>query len=51
LLRRRGTDLRAADWNRGPNRNALEALSYSSVITAPDGRAALTAEVMALPST
>ena len=52
MSRRRGTDLRAADWNRGPNRNALGALSYSSVITAPDGRAALTAEVMmALPST
>jgi len=52
LSRRRGADLRAADWNRGPNRNALDALSYSSVITAPDGQAALNAEVMmALSST
>ncbi len=52
LSRRQGTDLGAADWNRGPNRNALNALSYSTVITAPDGRAALAAEVMiALPST
>jgi hypothetical protein len=50
--RRRGADLRAAKWNRGANRNALDALSYSSVITAPDAQAALSAEVMmALPST
>lgn len=52
LSQRRGADLRAAAWNRGPNRNALDALSYSAVITAPDGRPALSAEVMmALPST
>jgi len=51
LSLRRGADLRAAVWNRGPNRNALDALSYSSVITAPDGRTALAAEVMmALPN-
>jgi len=47
LSRRRGADLRAAVWRRGPNRNALDALSYSSVITAPGGPAALSAEVMA----
>lgn len=51
LSRRRGADLRAAAWNRGPNRNALDALSYSAEITAPDGRPALAAEVMmALPN-
>jgi hypothetical protein len=44
--------MRAAAWNRGPNRNALDALSYSAEITAPDGRSALLAEVMmALPNT
>jgi hypothetical protein len=48
----RGADLRAACWNRGPNRNALDALSYSSIITSPDGQVALSAEVMAaLPTT
>ena len=52
LSRHRGADLRAAGWNRGPNRNALDAFSYSSVITAPDNRTAMAAEVMmALPST
>jgi hypothetical protein len=52
LSRHRGADLRAADWTRGPNRNALDGLSYSTVITAPDGGTALSAEVMmALPST
>ena len=52
LSHRRGADLRAADWTRGPNRNALDGLSYSTVITAPDSGTALSAEVMmALPST
>ena len=52
LSRRRGAALRAAAWNRGPNRNALDALSYSAVITTPNGRPALSAEVMmVLPST
>lgn len=52
LSRRRGADLRAADWTRGPNRNALDGLSYSTVITAPGGGTALSAEVMmALAST
>jgi hypothetical protein len=44
--------IQAAVWNPGPNRNALDALSCSAVITAPDGRPTLSAEVMmALPST
>jgi hypothetical protein len=52
LSRPRGADLRPAAWNRGPNRNALDALSYSTVTAAPDGRAALSAEVMiAMPYT
>jgi hypothetical protein len=52
LSRSRGADLRAANWTRRPNRNALDALSYSIRITAPDGRTALSAEVMmALPGT
>jgi hypothetical protein len=52
LSRRRRTDPGAADWSRGPHSNARNALSYSTAITAPDGRAALAAEVMvALPST
>lgn len=51
LSLRRGGDLRAAVWDRGPNRNSLDALSYSSLITAADGRVALMAEVMiALPN-
>jgi hypothetical protein len=46
LSSRRGSTLRADTWNRGPNRNADDWLSYSSVI----GRRALEAEVMiALP--
>jgi hypothetical protein len=52
LSRRRGADLRAAAWNRVPNRNALDALSYSALLAAPDGQPALSAEVMmALPNT
>lgn len=39
-------DLGASDWVPGPNRNALDALSYSSTIRTSDGRAGLTAEVM-----
>lgn len=36
---------------RGPNRNALDALSYSTLINAPEGTTALAAEVMIrLPS-
>ncbi|MDF3141814.1 MULTISPECIES: hypothetical protein [unclassified Streptomyces] len=51
LSRRRGTELLAAQWPPGPHRNARDAASYSSTVTAPDGRPALTAAVMAaLPS-
>ncbi len=51
LSRHRGADLYLEVWKRGPSRNALDAFSYSSVITAPDGRTALSVEVMmALPS-
>jgi hypothetical protein len=42
----------ATDWTRGPNRNALDAPSYSTLVTPPDGGTTLSAEVMmALPST
>jgi hypothetical protein len=52
LSRHRGGDLRTTNWTRGPNRNALDALSYSTALTAPDGGTALSAEVMmALPNT
>lgn len=51
LSKRRLADLRAAQWVQGPNRNALDALSYSSAIRTADGRTALTVEVMlSLPS-
>lgn len=52
LSQRRGATLRAAQWNRGPNHNALDALSYSMVISTPDSKVAAAAEVMvALPNT
>jgi hypothetical protein len=52
LSRYRGADLRATEWKRGPNRNALDAFSYSSLIAAPDGQIVLSAEVMmVLPNT
>lgn len=52
LSQRRGADLRAADWRPGPNRNGLNAVSYSTTISAPDGTPALTGEVMiAIPAT
>ena len=47
LSARRGAALPAGTWQRGPNRNAADALSYSSVISAPGGVTALSAEVMA----
>jgi hypothetical protein len=47
LSLRRGAELRAAIWHRGPNSNSLDALSYSNVTTAPGGLTALSAEVMA----
>ena len=46
LSKRRSANLQALEWTRGPNRNALDALSYSSVITSTDGRIILTTEVM-----
>jgi pimeloyl-ACP methyl ester carboxylesterase len=50
LSLRRGADLRAAHWEPGPNRNAIDSVSYSATIAAPDGRPALTGAVMvALP--
>jgi hypothetical protein len=52
LRRRRGATFALAGWERGPNRNALDALSYSSTITAPSGQVVMSAEVMAaLPNT
>lgn len=51
LSLRRGTELPAAQWQPGPHRNARDAASYASTVTAPDGRPALTAAAMAsLPS-
>ncbi|GAA3838830.1 hypothetical protein GCM10022403_084000 [Streptomyces coacervatus] len=52
LSLRRGADLRAANWDLGPNRNANDSISYSATIASPDGRAALTGAVIAvLPGT
>ncbi|MFD5762928.1 RNA-binding domain-containing protein [Streptomyces sp. NPDC127044] len=51
LSHRRGAELLAAQWQHGPYRNARDAASYLSTVTAPDGRPALTAAAMvALPS-
>ncbi|MFC4506722.1 MULTISPECIES: alpha/beta fold hydrolase [Streptomyces] len=47
LSLRRAADLPAAHWILGPHRNALDSLSYSADIAAPDGQPALTAAVMA----
>ncbi|MFH9554701.1 hypothetical protein [Streptomyces sp. NPDC017435] len=47
LSLRRSADLRAATWEPGPNRNAIDSLSYSATIAAPDGRPALIGAVMA----
>ncbi|KAB1990206.1 alpha/beta fold hydrolase [Streptomyces triticiradicis] len=47
LSLRRGADLRAASWNPGPYRNAIDSISYSATVTPPDGRPALTGAVMA----
>ena len=52
LSQTRGGDLHLGPWERGPNSNALDRLSYSSTVLASDGRTALTAEVMlSLPDT
>lgn len=51
LIARRGAELSAAVWETGPNRNALDALSYSRRYRNMDRDIALTAEVMlSLPS-
>ncbi|MFC7261491.1 alpha/beta fold hydrolase [Streptomyces lutosisoli] len=47
LSLRRGADLRAAHWDLGPNRNAIDSVSYSATIASLDGRPALTGAVMA----
>ncbi|MER5376238.1 RNA-binding domain-containing protein [Streptomyces sp. NPDC002553] len=50
LSTRRGGELPAARWSAGPHDNSLHAASYTSVVTAPDGRPAVTAAAMiALP--
>lgn len=50
LSRRRGAELPAADWVRGPFNNSARSAGYICTI-APDGRPALTAAaVLALPS-
>lgn len=46
LSRRRGAELPAAYWDRGPGRNTPTAVSYTSTITAPDDRRAISAAVM-----
>ncbi|MGI5518394.1 hypothetical protein [Streptomyces sp. CA-106131] len=46
LSRRRGAELPASHWDRGPGRNTPTAVSYTSTITAPDDRRALSAAVM-----
>ncbi|MFI9616720.1 RNA-binding domain-containing protein [Streptomyces sp. NPDC052023] len=46
LSQRRGGSLPAARWQAGPHDNSLHAASYTSVVTAPDGRAAVTAAAM-----
>ncbi|MER5917206.1 RNA-binding domain-containing protein [Streptomyces sp. NPDC001982] len=46
LSRRRGAELPAARWDRGPWRNTPTAVSYTSTIMASDGRRALSAAVM-----
>jgi hypothetical protein len=43
---RRGRDLPAVAWNPGPNGNASDRLSYSSMMTTADGEPVLAAEVM-----
>ncbi|MER5698786.1 RNA-binding domain-containing protein [Streptomyces mirabilis] len=46
LSQRRGADLPAAHWDRGPGRNTPTAVSYTSTITAPSDRRAVSAAVM-----
>ncbi|MET7608969.1 hypothetical protein [Streptomyces avermitilis] len=52
LSRRRGAELPAAGWERGPFGNSARSLGYTCTITAPDGSPAVRAAVMlALPTT
>ncbi|WP_331734133.1 RNA-binding domain-containing protein [Streptomyces sp. NBC_00829] len=52
LSRRRGADLPAARWERGPFGNSARSVGYSCTIAGPDGGPALKASVMlALPTT
>jgi hypothetical protein len=46
LSRRRGAELPAAHWDRGPGRNTPAAVRYTSTITAPGGRRVVSAAVM-----
>ncbi|MFI6808907.1 RNA-binding domain-containing protein [Streptomyces luteogriseus] len=46
LSQRRGGSLPAARWQAGPHDNSLHAASYTSVVTAPDGRPAVMAAAM-----
>ncbi|WP_405559491.1 hypothetical protein [Streptomyces sp. NBC_01180] len=52
LSRRRGAELPAARWERGPFGNSARSVSYSCTIAGPDGGPALKASAMlALPTT
>lgn len=52
LSRRRGTELPAARWERGPFSNSARSASYACTIAGPDGAPALRALVMfSLPTT
>ncbi|MER6195956.1 RNA-binding domain-containing protein [Streptomyces sp. NPDC001586] len=52
LSRRRGAELPAARWERGPFGNSGRSASYTCTIAGPDGTPAVTASVMlALPTT
>ncbi|AMW08138.1 hypothetical protein A4E84_00380 [Streptomyces qaidamensis] len=52
LSRRRGSELPAARWERGPFGNSARSVGYSCTIAGPDGSPALKASVMlALPTT
>lgn len=52
LSRRRGAELPAATWERGPFGNSARSVGYTCTIAGPDGGPALNASVMlALPTT
>lgn len=46
ILQRYGSTLRADDWGRGPNRQARDSASYICTFSTPDGKTALSIEVM-----